>query len=173
MKKLILLAFVLVSGFASAQTFTFNPDGSSEYVVYNVEKATAKELYTKALNWISVTYQNPEVVTKAKVENEMIRIEALQRKVFTRIFTSGSIGDYDAYYILEIEFKDGKFRIKYTHTQTTIDSSKVFFPFEDVINNKTDTNGNRYDNCKAQYEANVQALMNSFYDYITKPKDKW
>lgn len=173
MKKLFTAVILLLTLVTNAQTFNFNPDGTTEYVVYNVDKITAKDLYTKTLNWVNVNYKNPDIVIKAKVENDMIRIEAFNTKVFTRIFKSGSTGDYDAFYTLEIEFQDNKYRIKYTNNEIKVDGGKVFFTLSDMLNNFPDKNGNTYDNCKTQYELNVQALMDSLHNYITKSKDKW
>ena len=173
MKKLLLGALLLLSTLSFGQTFNFNSNGTSEFVIYNVDKIKASELYQKTLNWCNVTYKNPDIIIKAKVENEMVRLSALNKKVFTRIFKSGSTGDYDALYTLEIETQDGKYRVKYTNNEITVDGGKVYFIFSDVLNNVIDRNGNSYDNCKAQYEANVQTLMDSLYQYITKQKDKW
>lgn len=176
MKKLkLILALTLISFIGNAQnsTFKFNPDSTADFVVYNVDKQKASELYVKTLNWINIIFKNPEAVIKAKVENEMIRIEAFNKKVFTRTFKSGSTGDYDALYTLEIQFQDDKYRIKYTNDEIRVDGMKVYFTFSDMLNNVPDKNGNTFDNCKTQYEANVQELINSLYQYITKPKEKW
>jgi hypothetical protein len=173
MKKITLLALLLMSSLSNAQIFKFNPDGSSEYVVFQAGNQTAKELYTKTLNWINETYKNPENVIKAKIENEMIRIEGFNYKVFTRTFPSGTIAEYDALYTMEMQFQDGKYRVKYTHNETRIDGGKVFFKFEDMLANKPDQNGNAFENGKAQYENNVYELMNSLHNYLIKQKEKW
>lgn len=158
---------------SQTSTFKFNEDGSTDYVLYNVDKATAKDLYTKTLNWINTTYKNPELVLKAKVENEMIRIETFNTKTFSRKFQSGTIAEYDSKYTLEIEFQDGKYRIKYSHNEISIEGMQVYFKFTDVLNNVADKNGNDFKDCKQQYESNVQSLFNSLNEYITKPKEKW
>lgn len=151
-------------------TFKFNPDGTAEFCMYQADKLTAAEIYTKTINWINETYKNPDAVIKGKVENEMVRIDGFNDKMFTRTVSSGKVIDYGVKYTMEIQVQDNKFRIKFIHNDFDI---KMFFPFTDVVNNIADKNGNAWNGSIGQYEANVQKLMDSLYGYITKPKEKW
>ena len=173
MKKVILIAFLMLASFVQAQSFTFNQDGSTEYIVYTVDKATAADLYTKTLNWINTTYKNPDAVIKAKIENQMIRLEGLEKSAFSRTFKSGNNADYDARYTLTLEFQDGKYRLKYQHDKTTVDGKDVHFIFADVVNNVPDINGNGWTGAKQQYEAKVLSLLTSIKDYVSKNKESW
>ena len=173
-KKILLIALMFVTFSINAQTtFKFNLDGTSDFVVYSTDKKTAAFIYTKSINWINETYKNPDKVIKAKIENEMIRIDGYLSSAFSRTFASGNKADYDVAYTLEIEIQDGKFRMKFTHNEITVDGKAVHFKFVDVLNNTPDVNGNAWLGAKEQYETNVNKLMESIFSYITKPKDKW
>lgn len=154
-------------------TFKFNNDGTTDYVVYMVDTISAATIYSKTVNWINETYKNPDKVIKAKIENEMIRIDGYSSSTFSRTFKSGSKAEYDVTYTLEIQIQDGKYRIKYSHNEITVDGKAVFFKFTDVINNVPDINRNDWTGAKNEYEANVNKIISGLYDYISKPKDKW
>lgn len=173
MRKIILVLVLLVSinMFSQNGKFSFLPDGTSEYVVCTTPNLKATELYNKTINWININYKNPTEAIKAKVENEMIRIDGFGRGAFSRTFTSGNRADYDVTYTMEFQFQDGKYRIKYTHNGITVDGGQVFFKITDVINNITDKNGNSWNDAKAQYEKYIQQQADSLFNYITKPKE--
>lgn len=170
MKKLFLIIAFTTAAIGQAQTFTFNADGTADYVVFEVPNLKAAEIYTKTMNWINATYKNPELVVKAKIENEMIRLEGFHDAAFSRTTISGSKPTYGVHYTLLIEMQDGKYRVKYSHDKF---SDKVFFPFTDVITNVVDRNGNGWAGSKEEYEGTVQKLMLDLNSYIIKPKEKW
>ena len=173
MKKIITLAFILVSTLVNAQTFKFNNEGTADYVIYTVDKATANDLYTKMLNWVNTTYKNPDAVIKAKIENQMIRLEGLEKNAFSRTFKSGNVAGYDVYYSLTLEFQDGKYRVKYQHDKITVDGGQVHFNISDVLNNVPDVNGNGWTGAKQQYEGKINLLLTSIKNYLCTDKDSW
>lgn len=175
MKKIILTVILLISvnAFSQTEKFYFKPDGTSEYQVFETPNFKASELYQKTINWININYKNPNSVIKAKVENEMIRIDGFGQNVFSRTFKSGSKGNYDVKYTIEFEFQDSKYRVKYIHNGITVDGKQVFFSFTDVINNIPDKNGNVWTNAKEDYEKYIQTQLDSLFNYITRPKDKF
>ncbi len=174
MKKITLMIVLLTTFSINAQIpFKYNPDGTTDYVVYSIDKTSAADIFTKTINWINVTYKNPDKVIKAKIENEMIRIDGYSSSAFSRTFASGNKADYDVTYTLEIQIQDGKYRVKYSHNEIKVDGGIVYFKFLDVLNNVADTNGNAWLGAKEQYENNVNKLMESLFIYITKPKEKW
>ena len=64
MKKIGIL-LLLVSGIMTAQEteFTFdNTKGMTDFIVVNVEGKTAPEIYKKVIEWIKITYKNPDKV---------------------------------------------------------------------------------------------------------------
>ena len=164
---------LVITNINYSQTFSFNTDGTADYVVFKADSLSAKDLYNKALGWINTTYKNPNAVIKAKIENQMIRLEGFERGAFSRTFKDGDKAEYDVNYTLTIEFQDGKYRVLFTHDKITVDGGQVYFKFEDVINNVPDRNGNGWPNAKAEYEKTVNHLLTSLSGYITKPKDNW
>ena len=72
MKKIILFTF-LISGILNAQEteFTFTPEkGMTDYIVTTVDGKTAPEIYKKIIDWIKITYKNPDKVILSTIENE-------------------------------------------------------------------------------------------------------
>jgi Domain of unknown function (DUF4468) with TBP-like fold len=175
MKKALLGLFILVSinMFSQNEKFTFLNDGTSDFVVCITPNVKASNLYNKTINWININYKNPAKVIKAKIENEMIRIDGFGSGAFSRTFSSGTKANYDVTYTIEFQFQDGKYRIKYVHTGITVESNQVFFKITDVLNNVKDQNDNGWSNSKEQYENFVQLQIDSLYNYITKPKNDW
>jgi hypothetical protein len=110
MKNIFLVIVSITSSFLFSQetVFVFNRSGFTDFIVTPCEQKTQRELYTKCLDWISVTYKNPNEVIKAKIENEYIRIEG----------SSDNLVCYNAWgkrcgnskYEIEISFKDGKYK---------------------------------------------------------------
>ena len=171
MKLKILIVLLITSSVAQSQQFKFNNDATSAPILVEVQGMKASELYSKAINWANTYYKNPEIVIKAKVENEMIRIEAIEKSAFFRTIKDGNVkAEYDVAYTLTLEFQDGKYRASYQHDRLT---DKVYFTIADVFNNIADTNNNGWDGSKESYEATVQKLLDRLKDYITKPKEKW
>lgn len=107
MRKVLLklTLFFSVLSFCQEATFKFTKDGFTDYVVTNVDNKTQSELYKKALDWVQITYKNPNEVLKAQIENDYIRIEGRTLE----LFTSGGIS-IPANYIVEIYFKDNKYK---------------------------------------------------------------
>jgi hypothetical protein len=100
---------VLNLSFAQDSTFLFTKDGFTDFVVTPVDGKNKSVLYNKALDWISVTYKNPNVVIKAKIENEYIRFEGSNNNMLC-IKTLGIKNCELANYQIEVSFKDGKYK---------------------------------------------------------------
>lgn len=104
MKKLILGFLTLVSFYSNAQEteFVFTSDkGMTDYVISDCLGKTKSDLYAKTNEWVIKTFKNPKEVVIGQTENEFIRIEG---------FSSKFNGVHDATYIVEISFKDGKYK---------------------------------------------------------------
>lgn len=102
MKKSILVLLILVSFFSNAQEteFTFNNErGMTDYIVTPIEGKTAPEIYKKVIEWIKVTYKNPNEVILSTIENEYIRFEGVS-----------DISHSKSKYQIEISIKDGKYK---------------------------------------------------------------
>lgn len=77
MKKIVLL-LLFISGIMTAQEseFTFDSTkGMTDFVVINVEGKTAPEIYKKVIEWIKITYKNPDKVILSTIDNEYVRFE--------------------------------------------------------------------------------------------------
>jgi len=90
--------------------FTLN-----NYIVVEA-KGTAKELYEGTINWINEVYNTPEEVIKGQIENEYIRFQGSPSDFplkYVQGMFGGSVADgYNFRYMVEIKFKDGRFRFE-------------------------------------------------------------
>jgi len=111
MKYLLFLLFISFSilSFGQDSTFTFTKNGFTDFVVSKVEGKLQADLYKKALDWISVTYKNPNVVIKAKIENEYIRFEGSNSNMICTKILGLKTCNLSTYQI-ELSFKDGKYK---------------------------------------------------------------
>ena len=104
MKKIVLGLLMMVSFYSNAQDteFTFTADkGMTDFIVTPVEGKTTAEIYKKVIEWIKVTYKNPDKVILSTIENEYVRFEGLSETLWS---------GYPAKYEIEILIKDGKYR---------------------------------------------------------------
>jgi hypothetical protein len=110
MKNIILLLSLIlsISGFSQDTSFKVSKDGITDYIVTSCETKTQIEIYKKTIEWISLNFNNSKEVTQSQIENEMIRIEG---------FTESFNGTSNATYLIEISFKEGKYKfdpVKFT-----------------------------------------------------------
>ena len=112
MKKLQLL-FLFLTGIMSAQEteFTFDTTrGMTDFVVTNVESKSATEIYKKVIEWIKVTYKNPDKVILSTIENEYVRFEGSSSAVYPVNVPLMGKSYQDTKYQIEISIKDGKYK---------------------------------------------------------------
>lgn len=83
----------------------------SKEAVVTVEGKTAEELYTKALEWIQVSYKNPEEVQKGQIQNEYVRFQGVTSNLIC-VSALGMVSCYDVRYTIELKFKDGRFKFE-------------------------------------------------------------
>ena len=136
-----------------------------EPVVVPVEGKTATELYQKTLNWVQLTWKNPDMVLKAKVENESVRIEAFAANAWS-YKSLGIPMSYGMHYTVEIGFKDGKYRFEYRVGDFSADGAKVLYDYK-TFWKKDGTLRKAYAESPAQIDAEMNALNLSLYNYIT------
>lgn len=112
MKKILLLMF-FVSAFMNAQQteFTFdNTKGMTDFIVTPIEGKSAPEIYKKIVEWIKVTYKNPDKVILSTIENEYIRFEGSSETLYSiNIIMSGKTY-FNSKYQIEISIKDNKYK---------------------------------------------------------------
>lgn len=113
MKKLLssLVMVLLFIGATKAQEieFTFNNErGMTDYIVIPFEGKTASEIYKKAMDWVKVTYKNPDKVILSTIENEYIRFEGSSQALYAVSIMGKEY--YDTKYQIEISIKDGRYK---------------------------------------------------------------
>ena len=129
MKKILLLLLVTAFFQANAQEFevrknvitegTNTQQGTYEYIkpmLVLESKGTSTELYQKALNWVNVTYKNPEEVIKGKVEGDYLRLEGFVSNLL-RVSIMGAIDYFNVRYTVKLNFRDGRFKYEITNIE--------------------------------------------------------
>lgn len=122
MKKIFSL-FILITSIIHAQEteFTFTPEkGMTDYIVTPVESKTAPEIYKKIIEWIKITYKNPDKVILSTIENEYIRFEGFGENIFAHCGLYSKTY-HDCKYQIEISIKDGKYKFDLVNVE-------IFFP---------------------------------------------
>jgi hypothetical protein len=112
MRKLQLL-FLFLTGVINAQEteFTFdNTRGMTDFVVTNVESKSATEIYKKVIEWIKVTYKNPDKVILSTIENEYVRFEGSSSAVYPVNVPLMGKSYLETKYQIEISIKEGKYK---------------------------------------------------------------
>jgi hypothetical protein len=113
--KSILILLLLVTGLTKAQEteFKFSKDGFTNFVVTETPNFRANEIYSKTLNWIKENYENPNEVIKMTIENESIRLTAIEN-IFRIYNAFGDYVDFPLEYSLKISFKENKYKFEVT-----------------------------------------------------------
>jgi len=112
MKKIGML-LLLFSGIMSAQEteFTFdNTKGMTDFIVVNVEGKTAPEIYKKVIEWIKITYKNPDKVILSTIDNEYVRFEGFSSACYSINIPLMGKSYQETKYQIEISIKDGKYK---------------------------------------------------------------
>ena len=109
-KVLVLIVLMAQFGFGQETEFTFdNQKGMTDYIVRTVENKTASEIYKKVIEWIKVTYKNPDKVILSTIDDEYVRFEGFSSAIWC-VSALGMKTCYDTKYQIEISFKDGKYK---------------------------------------------------------------
>ena len=126
MKKTILGLLMLVSFYSNAQEteFTFTADkGMTDFIVTPAEGKTAPEIYKKAIDWIKVTFKNPDKVILSTIENEYVRFEGSSETLYS--YNSMGQHYFNTKYEIEISIKDGKYKFDLISMQILSDSNSI------------------------------------------------
>ncbi len=112
MKNLFLIYLFLCSTFSYSQIDTIKIDYPKiKYVVNKVDSLNAEKIYIKTKSWIGTHYKNPSIVLKYDIKNETIRIDGLDNFSFSWMGTQ----TYDFTYTLNIDFKEGKYKVEFSN----------------------------------------------------------
>lgn len=115
MKKIlfVLIAFnLLLPKQVKAQEteFAFTQEkGMTDYIVTPVEGKTAPEIYKKVIEWIKVTYKDPDKVILSTIENEYIRFEGASGTLYSYNSLLGRVYENTKYQI-EISIQNGRYK---------------------------------------------------------------
>jgi len=140
-------------------------------IVVKVDSLASDQIYSRVIEWIQVTYKDPEKVLKADIKNKMIRINGYTKKGFYRLFSDGDKVFYSFDYSIEFNFKEGKYRMSFAPGEIRVGTSIVHFNTLNFLDEK-DRNGNSYEGCKGSYEKTINDISKSIHDYILGEVDK-
>ncbi len=139
MKKIILSIIILIgitnNAIGQEIKFEFVKEGFTDFIVTKCDNKNQSELYKKTIEWIKLTYKNPEEVIQTKIENNLIRIEgSSDNLVCFNIFSNKSCNP--ARYLVEISFKNNKYKfdvinLEYLHStgwfNLGLDKTNLFY----------------------------------------------
>jgi hypothetical protein len=115
------------------QSFTTTPNGlrnsdntEQSYVVIEIEGKSAKQLFDNSKRYIIQTYKNPDFVQKGIIENEYIKFDTYTPYIAT-INAGLSKLKYDAKYVTELHFKDGKVKFEIINLKIETDGAPLNF----------------------------------------------
>lgn len=151
MKSIIslLLLILSISGFSQDSLFTVTKEGITDYIVTTCETKTQSDIYKKTIEWISLTFKNSKEVIQSQIENDMIRIEG---------FTESFNGTSNASYLIEISFKEGKY--KFNPVKFTIINGINKFDFFSTFSSYFKSDGTVKERLKVTVSG-VENLINS------------
>jgi hypothetical protein len=122
MKKLLLFALALIVSVSSfGQTFNYTERqgkiGLLSGTFYDLEPLLilekqgkdSSELYKNVLNYIKITYKDPEKVILSTIENEYIRYEFVEKNFYQ---STNNWGNWDYRFQIEVQFKNEKYRFE-------------------------------------------------------------
>lgn len=126
MKKIVLVLLALVSFYSNAQEteFKFTADkGMTDFIVTPIESKTAPEIYKKTIEWIKITFKNPDKVILSIIENEYVRFEGSSDNFYamnpiSKIYVPVK-------YQIEISIKDGKYKFDYIDMTIIENGTKI------------------------------------------------
>jgi hypothetical protein len=131
MKKILftLVLLAILNTYAQEKEFVITNEGYSKFVVEEIQNLKKEEIYSKALDWVLVTYKNPDKVITAKKENELIRVNGINE--------GNEI-------LFEIAVKDGKYKFDLLNIEIYVPSSQYvvggwgyFDPIKDFNHRKS------------------------------------
>jgi hypothetical protein len=123
-KLLVFIVFVAQFGFGQETEFTFdNQKGMTDYIVGTVENKTASEIYKKVIEWIKITYKNPDKVILSTIDNEYVRFEGSSDYLWC-MSSLGLKTCYQTKYQIEISMKEGRYKFDLIGLEYYINASQ-------------------------------------------------
>jgi len=186
MIKIVILTIVLFVNLQSfGQKLIVTSDGLRDsnniektYVVLEIEGKSAKQLFDNAKRFIIQTYKNPDFVQKGTIENEYIKFDTYVPYI-TSINTGLSKLKYDAKYVTELNFKDGKVKYEIINLEITTDGVPLNFTPKGALGGWSIYNKKgvlKLENAKQEIENYFNDQINSLSSYLkgtTKENEDW
>jgi hypothetical protein len=168
MKSIILISLMTmsISGFSQDVSFKVTSESITDFLITPCENKTQIEIYKKTIEWISITFKNSKQVIQSQIENDMIRIEG-----FTESFNGGPSS---AVYLIEISFKEGKY--KFDPLEFTIINGVNKFKFFPNFATYFKSDGSVKERLKdtvSGVEDTFNVLNLSLKEYIMEKKSDW
>ncbi len=177
MKTLFLLLLISESLFCKAgqiPLLELTSDGVPPVVVKVDSTLSAEVLYKRALDWVKKYYENPDMVIKSKDEGSMIRIEAYNDAFFYRENPPNTIPSREVYglnYILEISFKNGRYKFDFQPDDKLYvnHGALALFTVYDLVRDK-DIYGKSYQQARESFTKRMNSINESLHNYLTGNK---
>lgn len=168
MRYIFLLLLTLISLLSYGQ-ITMTKEKVYGSIIYDIDSMSAEKIYNKVLAYIQATYPTPDKVLKAKIPNEMVRMEGVfGSPVAGASFIS--MENLDLFYSLVIEVKDNKMRITVTGMQYSFSSGHNYYHFDFVFNKDGSVKEKRA-KYKQLIEETYTVLVNNIYQYVIAKSD--
>jgi hypothetical protein len=168
MKSIILISLMTlsISGFSQDTLFKVTSEAITDFLVISCENKTQNEIYKKTIEWISINFKNPKQVIQSQIENDMIRIEGFTESLHG--------GPSSAIYLIEISFKEGKY--KFDPLEFTIINGVNKFKFFPNFTTYFKSDGSVKERLKdtvSGVENTINGLNISLKEYIMGKKSDW
>ena len=124
MKKILLVLLIIMFTINITAQDSFNYDNKGltpKYLVKPFENTPQSELFNKSINWIMETYRNPNEVIKTTIVSKTIRFEGI---------SISALANKNARYLIEIEFKNNKYKFKPLEVFVIMPSSVIGGDYE-------------------------------------------
>ncbi|VDH16150.1 Uncharacterised protein [Algoriella xinjiangensis] len=161
MKKYLLVTTLFLTTFLNAQTeFNYTIEGlTPKALVVEVFDIKQADVYRNALGWVKETYKNPDIVIKSTIENNKIRFEGVTSNAYCiKVFGMDSCEDVK--YLIDLEFKDGKYRIEPIKFEYYVKPNQYLPSNLSGFRNFNLSNGEDHYNRKKELRSNSKVLIN-------------
>jgi hypothetical protein len=160
MRTLFFLLFFVV---VQAQEPVLTSNGF-EAVVVELPELSAETLFDKTEQWVQYFYKNPSEVLKAKIGNQMIRVEGFCNDCWSTK-SLGITYAHDFSYVLEFGFKDGKYRFDFKVLQLSDDGTRMLYHI-DTFFKKDGTPKGSYVLAVDEMNQNVRRIFESHQSFV-------
>ena len=104
-------------------------EGFPNYAVVKCPGKTKEEIYSKIIDWISVTYHSPKDVLLGKIDNDYVRFQGSSSTLFcSKVLLSNYCPE--ARYVIEVSVKDGKYKFEIVNMESYNESFHNWYPVQ-------------------------------------------